>query len=243
MASLLLSFPIWAQLQFENLDEILDYADRNSLTAKAANINEQAVEKDEKLYRSTLLPRLDLVAATDYNVIIPSMVVPEKLLGGAEGEYSTIRFGLPFTFTPALEFSMPLIHQQKWQELKKYALEKERARHNTGIQLEQLHIQLAQAYFNALAAKELLAVSAESKRTVAQLLSILEMRKKEGVLPPVDYNRAKLLSADIENSAVNWQLLLTKSIDALHQLLDIPSTDTIILVEKPVFNWRLAEIT
>lgn len=243
LAAVLLSLSLWAQLQFKNLDEVLDYADKNSLAAKAAQLNEQLIAKDEQLYRSTLLPRIDLVAAADYNAIIPSMVVPDKLMGGAEGKYSTVQFGLPFTFTPALEFSLPLIHPLKWQELKKLALEKERSKHNTGVQLEYLHVQLAQAYFNALAAKELLAVSNESKKTVAQLLTVLEQQKKEGVLQPVDYNRARLLQADIDNSAVNWKLLLNKSMDALHQLLDISSTNTITLVENPVINWKLTEIT
>ena len=239
LIAIFFSLPLWAQLQFRSLDEVLAYADNNSLTAKAAQLTEQAAAKDEQLYRSTLMPRLDLVTAADYNVIIPSMVVPDKLLGGTEGKFTTVQFGLPFTLTPALEFSLPLINPEKWEELKKYALEKERAKLNTSMQLEYLHIQLAQAYFNAIAAKELLAVSAESKKTITQLLIILEQRKKEGVLQPVDYNRAKLLQADIDNNAFNWQLLLTKSTNALHQLLNVPATDSITLAEKPTINWEL----
>jgi outer membrane protein TolC len=239
LIAIFFSLPLWAQLQFRSLDEVLAYADNNSLTAKAAQLTEQAAAKDEQLYRSTLMPRLDLVTAADYNVIIPSMVVPDKLLGGTEGKFTTVQFGLPFTLTPAIEFSLPLINPEKWEELKKYALERERAKLNTSMQLEYLHIQLAQAYFNAIAAKELLAVSAESKKTITQLLIILEQRKKEGVLQPVDYNRAKLLQADIDNNAFNWQLLLTKSTNALHQLLNVPATDSITLAEKPTINWEL----
>jgi outer membrane protein TolC len=63
------------------------------------------------------------------------------------------------------------------------------------------------------------------------------------VLQPVDYNRAKLLQADIDNTAVNWRLLLTRSIDALRQLLNIPTTDSIALVEKLTINWKLEALT
>jgi hypothetical protein len=56
LAAVLLSLSLWAQLQFKNLDEVLDYADKNSLAAKAAQLNEQLIAKDEQLYRSTLLP-------------------------------------------------------------------------------------------------------------------------------------------------------------------------------------------
>jgi outer membrane protein len=243
LAAFFFSLPLFAQIQFKSLEEILAYADKKSLTAKAAHLTEQVAAKDEQLHRSTLLPRLELSAAADYNLIIPSMVVPDKLLGGTEGKYSTVQFGLPFSFTPTLEFSLPILNPEKWEEVKKYALEKERARHNTGIQLEFLHIQLAQAYLDALAAKELLVLSAESKTTVEQLLSVLEQRKKEGVLQPVDYNRAKLLQADIDNTAVNWRLLLARSIDALRQLLNIRTTDSIALVEKLTINWKLEALT
>jgi outer membrane protein len=105
--------------------------------------------------------------------------------------------------------------------------------------MEYLHIQLAQAYFNALSAKELIALSAESKSKVDRLLTILEQRKKEGVLQPLDYNRAKQLQADIDNSTISWNLLLSKSMNVLHQLLNLSSTDSIALMEKMVGNWRL----
>ncbi|HEV7329429.1 MAG TPA: TolC family protein [Flavisolibacter sp.] len=242
LAALFFTLPLWAQIQFGSLDDVLAYADKNSLTAKAAELTEQAAAKNEQLYRSTLLPRLDLATAADYNIIIPSMVVPDKLMGGTDGKYSTIRFGLPFVFTPALEFSLPLINPEKWEELKKYVLEKEKAHYHSAVQLEYLHIQLAQAYFNALAAKELLALAAESKKTVAQLLTVLELRKKEGVLQPVAYNRAKLLQADIDNNAIQWRLLLAKSMNELQQLLHIPETDSLLLAERFTINWQLTEL-
>jgi len=242
LSAILLSLPILAQLQFRNLKEVLNYADKNSLIAKATLLAEKVAEKDASLYRATLIPRIEFTTTADYNILIPSMVVPDKLVGGTEGKYSSIKLGLPATFTPALEFSVPIINQEKWEEMKKLVLEKEKAKHNTGIQLEHLHIQLAQAYFNILVARELLFISTESKTTIEQLLSILKQRHKEGILQPIDYNRAKQLQADIDNNSINWSLFLKKSTNELYHLLNVSLTDSINLLEKLSPTWELNEM-
>jgi outer membrane protein TolC len=78
----------------------------------------------------------------------------------------------------------------------------------------------------------------EASRTAAgQLLSILEERKKQGLLNPADYNRAKALEADIESNSITYELFFSKAHAALHQLLSIPFSDSIALTEKAGLDW------
>lgn len=233
------SISLLAQVQFNSLNEVLAYADKHSLTIKTARLHEEVAEKEEQLYRSTLKPRIDIVGASEYNPIIPSLVVPDKLVGGSEGKFRAVQFGLPLTFSSGLEISMPLFHAEKWSALKKQALEKERAKHSTIRTMEGLHITLAQAYYNTLLARELAVLAEESKKVMLQTMAVLEQRKKEGILSPVEYNRAKAANADVNLAALNWDLLFSKSTANLHQLLNIPFTDSLVLPQRLSIDWTI----
>ena len=237
LTAIFLSCSLWAQVKFNNLNEVLAFADKNSVAAKMAVLNEETAAKEEQLYRSTLKPRIDITSAADYHFIIPSLVVPDKLVGGSEGKFRALQLGLPFTMSSALELTLPLFNREKWAEAKRYALEKERAKQGSRLSLEQLHTAVAQAYYNALLAKELTLLAAESQKTMAQVMAMLEQRKGEGILAPVDYNRAKAIQADVDNAALQWSLLLSRSHASLHQLLSIPDTDSILLSQTLSIDW------
>ena len=90
--------------------------------------------------------------------------------------------------------------------------------------LENLHIAIAQWYYHALVAKEMMRLNAENIKVVDELMRILEERKKNGILDPADYNRSKNLQLSVETAHQDYKKLWEQAIITLRSLLNIPAS-------------------
>src|SRR5690606_34150552 len=94
---------------------------------------------------------------------------------------------------------------------------------------ENLHLQLVQAYYQALVTGEVLELNIENESTADEMLRIMAARDEQGVVEPADYNRSKNLSLDVKTSRIGYTQALQKSINNLESLLAV---DTVILKEQ-----------
>src|SRR5215217_7024481 len=167
-----------AQRIFTSLQQVWEYADKNNLTLQQRKLDQETSEKDQQIARSGLLPRINFFSTADYYPIIPSMIVPDKVIGGTQNKFTKVQFGLPLNFTTGAEFSMPLINFEKWESLKKAAFQTEGVKWNTEAEKEKLHNQLTGLYYKAVLTQELLQLNKENEQVMDSLLQMLNKRRK-----------------------------------------------------------------
>jgi len=114
---------IIAQVKFSNLDEVLSYADKNSLVGQQASLQQNISKKEEAINKSGLLPKLNVFGTADYYPIIASQVIPQAFFGGSADKYTKVQFGLPYSFSSGVELSVPIINFERWEQLKRFKLQ------------------------------------------------------------------------------------------------------------------------
>jgi outer membrane protein TolC len=138
---------------------------------------------------------------------------------------------LPYNFSTGVEVSMPVVNFEKWEQLKLVRLQSVANNFDTKTHLENLHINLAQLYYRALLYKQLIQLNDENKKVTAELMRIMEERKKNHVINPADYNRSQNLSLEVINAGIEYGKLYDVTLNNLKTAVNINSTETILLKE------------
>ena len=226
-----------AQLSVGNIDELLDYADKNSPAAQQAILQPQMARHDKQAQASVLYPRVNAFATGDYYPILATQLIPAEALGGTPGTYLKAQFGLPYVFTSGAELSVPVVSLENWAKLSKAKAAYEQSEWSSKVALENLHLQLVQGYYQALVTKEVLKLNEENEQTADELLRIMTERNQQGVVNPADYNRSRNLSLDVKTTRIGYTQALQKSVNNLSSMLDV---DTVLLSEElGDFNWPM----
>lgn len=225
-----------AQIQISSLQSLLQYADQQSASALQARLQTSISQQDVNIQASGLYPRINVFASGDYYPIIATQVIPAEVLGGAPGTYLKAQFGLPYVFSTGVELSLPVINLEKWTQLQKAKAQYDQARWTSKAALENLHIQLAQSYYQYLVLREVCSLNAENTATADELMRVMDRRKENGILNPSDYHRAKNLQLDVAATSLNYQRALQQAANALNRLLGV---DTLIVKDSVSgFQWE-----
>ncbi len=231
---------VLAQTHFSSLDEMLQYADKNSLVTQQAQLQNAISKKQTTINKSALLPKLNAFGTADYYPIITSQVIPESIFGGPAGKFTKVQFGLPLSFSSGVELTVPVINFEKWEQLKRYRLLELQTDFKGKADIENLHIQITQWYYQALLARELVLLNQSDLLVTDELMRILTERKKNGILNPADFNRSKNLQLDMQAAAVQYNKNYQEALIVLQQLLNLPSNAHLLLNDSIAGkNWQM----
>lgn len=233
--SFLIINDINAQVAIGGLDELLQFADRNSPAAKQAKLQPYVAKQEKNIQASALYPRVNAFATGDYYPILATQLIPAEALGGQPGTYLKAQFGLPYVFTSGAELNMPVVNLENWAKLSRAKSQYEQSKWSSETALENLHLQLVQSYYQSLVTKEVLLLNEENDVTATELLRIMTERDEQGVVDPADYNRSKNLALDVKAARISYTQTFKQSINHLNSLL---GTDTVVLSEAlDDFGW------
>jgi outer membrane protein TolC len=151
------------QLHLSSLGDLIQYADKYSLVTHQSEIQQSISRQDVALNKSALLPKVNLFGTAEYDPIIPSLVVPSSALGGSSNKFQRVQFGLPLLFSSGVELTMPILNLEKWEQLKRYKLQSRQTTLETSVNMEALHIQLTQYYYQAVIAEELIQINKDNQ--------------------------------------------------------------------------------
>lgn len=240
---ILLVFPFMAgaQVRFGNLGELLQYADKNAPAIQQALLQPKIAKQDLHVQSSGIYPKINAFAGGDYYPIIATQVIPAEVLGGKPGTYLKAQFGLPYVFASGAELSIPVVNLEKWAQLSRAMAQYNQSVWGSKAAIENLHIQLMQAYYQTLVTREVLKLNEENAATSDELLRIMTDRNSQGVVNPSDYNRSRNLQLDVQSSAISYRKALAQSMNNLTAVLNIKE-DSILLAESiSDFNWPLLQ--
>jgi outer membrane protein TolC len=126
---------------------------------------------------------------------------------------------------------MPVVSFEKWEQVKLVRLQSLASTLDTKTQIENLHINLARLYYEALLYKKLIVLNEENEKVTKELTRVVEERKKNNVLNPADYNRLQTLSLGVINAGVEYRKLYAVTLINLKAALNLGHKDSLVLRE------------
>ena len=113
---LLCGDPAMAQIQFNSIKEVLNYADAHAVALKSAAIGEQIAVSEKKEARSALLPALNLSLGYNDNITLQPTLVPAQIFNPAapEGALQELTFGTKYIYSRGMQIQWDALNFKKF---------------------------------------------------------------------------------------------------------------------------------
>lgn len=186
------------ETRLTSLNQALELAKKNGPNSKAATLQSVLADKEVKISNSALLPSIGFNANTDYNLNLPVQLIPAEIFGGAPGTFREIQFGRPWSNSSTFDFTMPLIHVDKWTQTKIAKSSAQQASFESEAAKQEYLRNVANLYLRVLVLVEANKLNYSLDSSAKVLFSITKQRYNNELVSKLDLNRTENLLLQTE---------------------------------------------
>ncbi len=186
------------ETRLTSLNQALELARKNGPNFKAITLQSVLAEKEVKVSNAALLPSIGFNANTDYNLNLPVQLIPAEIFGGPPGTFSEIQFGRPWISSSTFDFSMPLIHVDKWTQTKIAKSSAQQASFESEAAIQEYLRNVANLYLKVLVLVEANKLNYSLDSSAKVLFNITQQRYTNELVSKLDLNRTENLMLQTE---------------------------------------------
>lgn len=215
------------------LQEALDYAMENNYDVIYSEKNIEAAKQQMREATAYGLPQLDGAVDYNYNIELPTSVVPGDFFG-QPGEDVEIQFGTTNNMVAGLYLNQLLFSGKYIVGLQTAKIFKDKASIDFFRDKVAVRQTVANAYYDVLSAEEALSVVDTTLEVTKKLADETRITYEVGFAEDVDVDQLELLVVDLEASKVNLENQLVIAHAYLKFFLGLDDQDSLILVDDMV---------
>lgn len=228
---MLFVFNAKAQESF-TLQQAMDYAVENSITQKNAKLDYRITDRRSFEVIAEGFPQINAEVNYQNNFRLPVSLVPMEFLGGPEGEYMELKFGLPHNMNASVTATQLIFDFRYFVGVQANRALKKSAK----SQLKQSEIEVRknveEAYYTALAAQETVDIMSGNLETITKTLEETQQLFESGFAEQLDVDRLKLSRSNLETQVQNMEKQAQLAKVVLKFQMGFPIDNEIILEEK-----------
>jgi len=215
----------FAQQQSESLppnatlQQLIDYALRNKISIRQAQLDESIGEKDIDISLSGWYPQISLTGNFNHNVKLPTM-----FFNGAN-----IPMGTKNSSALTLQADQQLLNPALMQAKKAAELIRLGNKQNTESQKIDAVVDVSKAYYDILTSEEQIKIVQENIARLQKQYNDAHARYEVGVVDKTDYKRAQIALANARADEKRTVELRKYKYDYLKQLLALDKTQNLTL--------------
>jgi outer membrane protein len=202
VAFLLGYFPILAQIEFNSLQEVLNYADTRAITIQSAGVNEQIALAEKKEVRSHLLPSLGASLGYNDNITLQPTLVPAQLFNPAatEDTFDELTFGTKYMYSFGIQAQWDILNFQKIFAVETANIEVEKSKINKEVSRYHTYNQVASIYYSILLTQESIRIYEDNVRASESIYMHSEEKYQEGIISEAELNQAAIKKSQNQRS-------------------------------------------
>ena len=220
-----------SSIQFNSLDSLFKYAEKNSATIKTNN-EQSLLAKWTKITAlgNMVNLRSPISASLTDNTQLPINYVPSEMLGGKPGTVRELAFGQKYVtnygFTPQID----IINLSAWARLKSASVNKDLTEVNNLIAKKNLFESIAASYFNIVSLQNQLVSLEKNQIASDSVLKIITNKYNLGIAREQDKNNAEINSLSVKDKLDELKASLGQQYNVMKILCDI-QTNTEIKID------------
>ncbi len=194
LSLILLYFPAKAQIQFNSLEDLLNYADEHSIAIKTAQIGEQAAITAKKEANSYLLPTLNASLGFNDNITLQPTLVPAQMFNpeAPDDAFEEFTFGTKYNYSRSIQAQWDVLNFQKIFAIQTASVETEKSKINTEVSRYNTYHSLASTYYSILLTQESIELYKENVEVAEAILALAEEKYQKGIISEAELNQAKI---------------------------------------------------
>jgi outer membrane protein len=183
--------------------EALDYAVEHSTEMRAARIDVGIAGRNQWEITASGLPQIDASANYQYNIRIPTQLVPAEFFGGTPGEFVEIQFGTKQNLTASATVSQMIFDGSYIVGLRAAKIYRELTMQTLERSELEVRNQVSETYFIILLARDNLSIVRQNLSNMEKILAETREILKAGFTDPINVDQLRLSVANMQNRVRN----------------------------------------
>lgn len=217
----------YSQEKFTDLNTLLEYASKNSLTLQSNSIK---FNQAKKAKLAALLGVIDPTGTQNLsftdNTKLPVTLFPDE---SNPGTYNETTFGQQYNTSFEMNTSIKLINFEGWENLKLAKINLDLTNSNSQISLKNLQENIANNYFNIVSLQEQKKSALDYQAIADTLYQIVLNKYNLGLVKQQDVNDSKANFLNAKENANQIEFSIQQNYLSLKILCDIPEEKEIII--------------
>lgn len=183
-----------AQIQFKSFQEVLNYADENSITIQNAIINEHVASARKKDAKSFIYPSVSAVTSYNNNITLQPTLVPAEFLNpnAPSGTFEEFTFGKQHVYSAGVQAQWNILNFQKLFASQTANILAKQSILNTQKSKFNTYNVLASTYYSILLTQEAITIYKENLKVSEAIYSNTEEKFKNGIVSEEVLNSAEI---------------------------------------------------
>ncbi len=185
---------VHAQLQFNSLQEVLKFADKNAITIKSTEMQENLWELKVKESKTDLLPTLNKYAAFNDNITLQPSLIPAQVFdpSAPDGSFREVAFGTKYNYSIGVQVQWDILNFQKLFAVKTAKRDWELGKQNTAVSKMNTYNSLANTYYSIVLTKDAIKIYEENLNVAKTIYTNTKNNYQKGLISEAELNSTEI---------------------------------------------------
>lgn len=244
-------------IQFKSFQEVLNYANENTITIQNAIISEQVANARKKDSKSFLFPTVNATAGYNNNITLQPTLVPAEFLNpdAPEGSFEEFTFGKQHVYSTGIQAQWNILNFQQLFASQTANIIANQSKINTQKSKFTTYNTLAYTYYSILLTQEAIIIYKENLSTSEAIYNNTKEKFQNGIVSEVALhaaeikqieNRKRLYETTTNLSRFYIQLQSQLNTNQPITVLDTPQNfnllNTSLQITHPEISWQEMEV-
>jgi len=212
-----------AQVQFNSLQEVLNFADAHAIAIQGAAMTEDLLGLKKKETLTNLLPTTNIGAAYNDNITLQPALVPAQLFNpmAPEGTLEEVTFGTRYNYSLNFNAQWDILNFQKLFAIKTAEAEWQQGQLNTAVSKMNTYNSLANTYYSIVLTQQAMAIYKENVTAATAINTHATHKHTQGLISQANLNLANIKLMQSQNTLQTAQNSLDQLYVQLQSQLNI----------------------
>jgi outer membrane protein len=221
----LVSFSInyHAQVRFQSLKDVLDFADSHAIVIKNSQKQEDLLALKIKEAKTNRLPSFNTNIGYNDNITLQPLLIPAQVFNPSapEGSFTEVTAGTKYNYYISGNVQWDVLNFQKQFAVKTADAEWQKGKVNTSLNKLNLYNVLANTYYSILITKEALEIYKENLTVTQSIFISVQNKFNKDIISEGDFNLAEIKKIQAESNLQNADSNLKQLMVQLQSQLNI----------------------
>lgn len=220
-------------LQFNSIDSLFKYAERNSATIKSGH-QQSLSAKWTKIASvgNTINFKSPFTASWTDNTTLPVSYLPAEAFGGPAGTFKQVSLGQQYVTSYAITPQIDIINPSAWARIKSAELNKQLTETNNLIAKKSLYESISATYYNIISINAQINNVQQSITAADSILLIAKNKFNQGLIREQDVNNSTINLLNVQDKLNQLQLSLEQNYNSMKILCDFKAENSIQITES-----------
>lgn len=218
-----------AQSQSVNIKQAIEIALTNNYALRADSLNIEVDRFKNKELAGSYLPQVNYSGKTNYNLSIPSQMLPGEIIGQPSKDFVPVQFGTKYDASLGIELTQTIYRKDLLIKMSSAKLNSAIAHTRYQLSKEDLVYQVAAAYYALQSKAELIRTTTNDYLNLREILTISKKQFETGTLKRIDYESLQINVANKESELNQLLTQHAEQLDYFKYFLGIPASANVFI--------------